>query len=112
MACVAADPPIDPSLMDPRRRGSRSPEVRALTALLFGAAACLLAAVLFPMSERAPVTLGWWTLGRGALRAGAAFGGGDRVPRWVLFAENGVITVINSVLVTQAATTGGAACVT
>ncbi|WP_445151956.1 diguanylate cyclase domain-containing protein [Baekduia sp. Peel2402] len=60
------------------------------------------------MSERAPVTIGWWTLGLAVLLAGATFWWGDRVPRWVLFAENGVITVINSFLVTQAATTGGA----
>jgi len=94
--------------MDTPHGGSRSPEVRALTALLCGAAACLLAAVLFPMSERAPVTIGWWALGLAVLLAGATFRWGDRVPRWVLFAENSVITVINSFLVTQAATTGGA----
>lgn len=94
--------------MDSPHRSSRSPEVRALTALLCGAAACLLAAVLFPMSDRAPITLGWWTLGLAVAMAGATFWLGDRVPRWVLFAENSLITIINSFLVTQAATTGGA----
>jgi diguanylate cyclase (GGDEF)-like protein len=108
MACVAADLPIDPPMMEPRHRGSRSPEVKALTALLCGAAACLLAAVLFPMSDRAPVTVGWYTLGLAILLASSTYWWGDRVPRWVLFAENGAITVINSFLVTQAATTGGA----
>lgn len=108
MACVEADPPIDLPLVDTPRTLTRSPEVKALTALLCGAAACLLAAVLFPMSDRAPVTLGWWSLGLAVLLAGGTYWYGDRVPRWVLFAENGVVTIINSVLVTQAATTGGA----
>lgn len=108
MACVEADPPIELPLMDTRPRESRSPEVKALTALLCGAAACLLAAVLFPMSERAPVTIGYWTLGLAVLLASGTYWWGDRLPRWVLFAENSVITIINSFLVTQAATTGGA----
>lgn len=108
MACVAADPPIDPPLMETRPSRSRSPEVKALTALLCGAAACLLAAVLFPMSERAPVTAGYWTLGLAVVLACGTYWLGDRVPRWVLCAENSVVTVINSFLVTQAATTGGA----
>jgi diguanylate cyclase (GGDEF)-like protein len=108
MACVAADPPIEMPLTEPRPSRARSPEVKALAALLCGAAACLLAAVLFPMSDRAPVTVGWCTLGVALLLAGGTYWLGDRVPRWVLFAENGVITIINSFLVTQAATTGGA----
>jgi diguanylate cyclase (GGDEF)-like protein len=110
MACVDAVTDIArPVQATPtRRRRARSPEVKALTALLCGAAACLLAAVLFPMSERAPVTVGWWTLGVAVLLAAGTYVYGDRVPRWVLFAENGAITVINSFLVTQAATTGGA----
>jgi diguanylate cyclase (GGDEF)-like protein len=86
----------------------RSAEVKALTALLCGAAACLLAAVVFPMSERAPVTAGWCTLALAVVLAAGTYRFGDRVPRWALFAENSVITVINSLLVTQAATTGGA----
>jgi diguanylate cyclase (GGDEF)-like protein len=108
MACVAADLPIEPSLTEPRPSGSRSPEVKALTALLCGAAACLLAAVLFPMSDRAPVTVGWWTLGLAVVLAAGTYRFGDRLPRWALVVENSVVTIINSFLVTQAATTGGA----
>ncbi|HET6506591.1 MAG TPA: GGDEF domain-containing protein [Baekduia sp.] len=95
-------------MTDPRPTGSRSPEVKALTALLCGAAACLLAAVLFPMSARAPVTIGWWTLGLAVVLACGTYWLGDRVPRWTLVVESSVITIINSFLVTRAATTGGA----
>jgi diguanylate cyclase (GGDEF)-like protein len=112
MACVEADPPIrlptTPTAEPPRRTPARSPEVKALTALLCGAAACLLAAVLFPMSDRAPVTVGYWTLGLAVALAVGTYWFGDRVPRWALIVENSAITVINSFLVTQAATTGGA----
>ena len=108
MACVAADPPIDAPLMAPRRGWSRSAEVKALTALLCGAAACLLAGVLFPMSDRAPVTLGWVTLVVAIALAAGTFALGPRLPRRALLVEAGGVTAINSALVTQAATTGGA----
>jgi diguanylate cyclase (GGDEF)-like protein len=86
----------------------RSPEVKALTALLFGALACLLSAIAFPMSEKAPITLGWVMVGIGLALAGATWLLGPRVPRWALLVEAAAITVLNSVLVTQSATTGGA----
>jgi diguanylate cyclase (GGDEF)-like protein len=109
MACVVVESPTEPDLLrSPRRPPTRSAEVKALTALLCGAAACLLAAVLFPMSDRAPIAVGWITLGVAVVLAAGTYWLGDRVPRWALFAENSVITVINSLLVTQAATTGGA----
>jgi diguanylate cyclase (GGDEF)-like protein len=108
MACVIDQPPIAQPLTAPRAHGARSAEVKALTALLCGAAACLLAAVLFPMSDQAPVRIGWATLGVAILLAGGTWALGDRLPRWSLLVETSVIAVINSFLVTRAATTGGA----
>ncbi|HWI72921.1 MAG TPA: GGDEF domain-containing protein [Baekduia sp.] len=108
MASVTAEPPIATPLVPPRRGGSRSAEVKALTALLCGAAACLLAAVLFPMSDRAPIAVGWVTLGVAIVLAAGTYALGDRLPRWALLAETSVVTAINSFLVTRAATTGGA----
>jgi diguanylate cyclase len=100
MARVAA-PVSKPSVH--RGRRSRSPEVKALTALLGGAAACLASAIAFPMSDEAPIALGV-----AVALAAATFLVGDRLPRWGLLVEACAITVLNSVLVTQAATTGGA----
>ncbi len=110
MACVAADPPIDlPLTAPPRRPGlRRTPEVKALTALLCGAAACLLAAVVFPMSDRAPIAVGWCALALAVVLAGGTYALGPRLPRWALLAETGAVAAINSFLVTRAATTGGA----
>jgi diguanylate cyclase (GGDEF)-like protein len=108
MACVATDTPIAPPLAAARRNGSRSAEVKALTALLCGAAACLLAALLFPMSDQAPVAVGWVTLGVSLTLASGTYWAGDRLPRWALLVETSAITAINSFLVTRAATTGGA----
>jgi hypothetical protein len=55
MASVAAEPP--PAVPSRSSSRSRSPEVKAFTALLCGAAACLVAGVLFPMTPEAPRTL-------------------------------------------------------
>lgn len=108
MASVAAESPIAPAVARAPRGRSRSPEVKALTALLCGAAACLLSAVVFPMSDRAPVTLGWIMLGVAIAMAAGTFFFGERAPRGFLLFEASVVTALNSVLVTQAHTTGGA----
>jgi len=109
MASVAAEPAIAlSSAPTTRRRRPRSPEVRALTALLCGAAACLLSAVAFPMSAQAPVRLGVVMLVLAIALAAGTYAAGDRLPRRALLAEVSAITLLNSFLVTRAATTGGA----
>jgi diguanylate cyclase (GGDEF)-like protein len=90
------------------RLDGRSPEVLALTALLCGAAACLVLAVLFPMSEQAPVRLGWAMIAVTLLMALGTLTLGDRLPRHVLLGEAALAVVLNSVLVAYAHTTGGA----
>jgi diguanylate cyclase (GGDEF)-like protein len=108
MASVTVAEPL-PIVSPPSRpRDARSAEVKALAALLGGAAACLLAAVVFPMSDRAPVAVGWVTLGVAIVLAAGTYAAGDRLPRRALLAEAAVVAVINSFLVTRAATTGGA----
>ena len=86
----------------------RSPEVKALCALLLGAAACLASAIAFPMSDRAPIGLGWAMLGLSLALAGGTWAFAPRLPRWALLVEACAITAFNSVIVTQSATTGGA----
>ncbi|WCB92633.1 hypothetical protein DSM104299_01330 [Baekduia alba] len=105
MASVAADSPIDPAA---RRRRARSPEVKALTALLGGAAACLASGVAFPMSDQAPRTLGAVMVVVALALAAGTFVFGDRVRRGALLAEVCVVCALNSFLVTRAHTAGGA----
>lgn len=113
MASVAPDSlivaaPAPSRLRGGRRVRSRSPEVKALTALLCGAAACLLSAIVFPMSAQAPVRLGAVMLVVALALAAGTWAFGDRPARGALLVEICAITVLNSFLVTRAATTGGA----
>jgi diguanylate cyclase (GGDEF)-like protein len=89
-------------------RRSRSPEVLALAAFLFAAAAMLLFAVLFPPSPGAPVELGVVMLAIALAMAVATLLHGDRWPRGVLLGEAVAATVLNSVLVAEASTKAGA----
>jgi diguanylate cyclase len=89
-------------------RTSRSPEALSLAAFLFAAAAVLVIAVLFPMTEQAPVELGYVMIAVALAMAVGTLLYGDRVPRGVLLVEAAVATVLNSVLVANAHTTGGA----
>jgi diguanylate cyclase (GGDEF)-like protein len=107
MASVAAESPIDPLAASPRR-DARSPEVKALTALLCGAAACLLSGVAFPMSDQAPRGLGVAMIGVALALAALTFFAGPRLPRRALLAVACLVVVLNSYLVTRAHTTGGA----
>jgi diguanylate cyclase (GGDEF)-like protein len=108
MASVAAETSIAP-LAGPRSRRARSPEAKALTALLCGAAACLLAGVLFPMSENAPRVLGAVFCVLALAMAAGTFAFGDRLPRHALLIETAVAAVLNSVVVARAHTAGGVA---
>jgi diguanylate cyclase (GGDEF)-like protein len=103
MASVAAAPPID-------RRAvlSRSPEVKAFTALLCGAAACLGAGVVFPMTPEAPRTLAGVFIVVALAMAAGTWLLGERLPRVFLLVEACVACILNSVLVSQSATAGGA----
>ena len=86
----------------------RSPELLALVALFGGAAASLVVAVLFPMSEGAPVRLGSVMIGVALAMAGATFALGSRLPRPALLAEACVAVLCNSLLVAYAHTAAGA----
>src|SRR4051812_6716653 len=113
MAAVAADQPIElvPVTTPPLRRGRsrpRSPEVKALTTLLCGAVACLASGTLFPMSDQAPRTPGVAMLVLGLLMAAATWWVLDRLPRWALLVEACLVCALNSLIVTQAHTAGGA----
>jgi diguanylate cyclase (GGDEF)-like protein len=108
MACVAAEEPIDPVAVPSRRSRSRSPEVKALTALLCGAAVCLGAGVLVPMTPDAPRALGSVFIAVALAMAAATWFLADRRPRGVLLAEACAACVLNSVLVSRSATAGGA----
>ena len=92
----------------PSRSRSRSPEVKALTALLCGAAACLGAGVAFPMTPEAPRVLGGVFIAVAALMALVTWVAGDRLPRRFLLAEACAAVVLNAVLVSRSATSGGA----
>lgn len=105
MASVAADVV---SLVPSRSSRTRSPEVKALTALLCGAAACLAAGVIFPMTPQAPRVLGGVFIGVSLFMALLTWFAMDRLPRGLLLAEACVACVLNSVLVSQSATAGGA----
>jgi diguanylate cyclase (GGDEF)-like protein len=89
-------------------RRSRSPEVLTLAAFLFAAAAVLVVAVLFPMTEQAPVRLGYVMIAVALAMAIGTLFYGDRWPRGVLLVEAAAATVLNSILVAYAHTTGGA----
>jgi diguanylate cyclase (GGDEF)-like protein len=109
MASVAADSPIDLVDVPPSRKPrSRSPEVRALSALLCGAAACLAAGVTFPMTPEAPRVLGSVFIALALVMAVVTWFLMDKLPRGLLLAEACGACVLNSVLVSQAATAGGA----
>jgi diguanylate cyclase (GGDEF)-like protein len=98
-----------PVLPSPTRLlARRPPEALALCALLLGAAAVLVLAVAFPMSEQAPVRLGYAMIGVAVAMAAATLAVGHRVPRDVLLAEAVVAAILNSVLVAYAHTPGGA----
>jgi diguanylate cyclase (GGDEF)-like protein len=86
----------------------RSPELLALVALFGGAAACLVVAVLFPMSEGAPVRLGSVMIVAALAMAGGTFALGPRLPRPALLAEACVAVLCNSLLVAYAQTAAGA----
>jgi diguanylate cyclase (GGDEF)-like protein len=89
-------------------RTRRSPEVLALAAFLGGAIACLAAGAAFPMSPEAPVALGLAMIPVALAMLALTLLGGARLPRWALLAQAVVATVLNSVLVANAHTTGGA----
>lgn len=90
------------------RLPARSVEVLALAALLVGAAACLAIATVFPMSPQAPRVLGVVMLVVALGLAGAVFALGDRLPRSALLGVVLLATVLNSALVANAHTSGGA----
>ncbi|WP_081690789.1 diguanylate cyclase [Conexibacter woesei] len=106
MASVIAEPPRD--VPQSRKSRSRSPEVKAFTALLCGAAACLAAGALFPMTPEAPVRLASVFIVVALAMAAGTWFLIDRAPRRILLAEACVACVLNSVLVSQSATPGGA----
>ena len=89
-------------------RASRPPEVLALAALLAGATVSLLAGVVFPMSEQAPVAVGWALLPVAVAMTALTYVAGARLPRRVLLAQATLAVVLNSLLVAHAHTTGGA----
>lgn len=86
----------------------RSAEVTALTALLCGAALCLVAGVAFPMSHRTPRVVGLVMLAAALAMAGLTYAFGDRVRRGALLGMAGLIAALNTILVALAHTTGGA----
>lgn len=106
MGSFAAEPGRD--LARRGRQAGRSAEVKALTALLCGAALCLAAGVAFPMSHQAPRGLGLVMLGVAVALAGLTFAFGDRVRRGTLLGGACLIAGLNTVLVAAAHTTGGA----
>jgi diguanylate cyclase (GGDEF)-like protein len=110
-AGLTAGPEFDRrrSISGSMARPSRPPEVLALSALLAGATASLLAGVLFPMSAQAPVGLGVALLPVAVAMLALTFFAGARLPRWMLLAETVLAVVLNSVLVAHAHTNGGAA---
>lgn len=105
---------IVPSPLSPRIAGRVplvtrwAPEIVTLTVLLLGAAIALAIAVLFPMSERAPVGLGWAFLVIAVAMAAGTLLLADRLPRGVLLGEAAAAVALNSVLVAAAQTTAGA----
>jgi diguanylate cyclase (GGDEF)-like protein len=86
----------------------RSPEVLSLVAFFLGATAILTIAVLFPMSDGAPIRLGWAMIVVSLAMAAGTLACGDRVPRGVLLGEAVIAAVLNSLLVAYAHTTAGA----
>jgi diguanylate cyclase (GGDEF)-like protein len=91
-----------------RLTDQRSPELLALAGLFGGAAACLVVAVLFPMSESAPVRLGYAMIAVALTMAAGTLALGPRLPRWALLAEAGVAVLCNSLLLAYAHTAAGA----
>ncbi len=90
-----------------RAVGDRPPEVVALTLLFCGAFAALVSAVLFPMSEQAPVGYATALLPVTALMAGGTWWAATRLPRGILLAQVVVATVLNSLIVALSATLAG-----
>jgi diguanylate cyclase (GGDEF)-like protein len=91
------------SLSGPRRPA----RVLALTGVLGGAAASLLVAVLFPVSDQAPVGLGIALIPVALAMAAGTYVLGPRLPPHALLAEAAVAAAINAGLVTAAHTTAG-----
>lgn len=90
------------------RLPARSVEVLALAALLGGAAASLAIGVLFPMSPQAPRVFGVVMLVVALGLAGAVLAFGDRLPRSALLGVVLLTTGLNSLLVANSHTSGGA----
>jgi diguanylate cyclase len=83
------------------------PAARALAWLFVGAAASLGLAVIFPMSEQAPVHLGMAMIVVALVLAALTLYFGSRA-QWFLLVEVALAAVLNSVLVCFAHTPGGA----
>jgi putative two-component system response regulator len=96
------------ALVTARRSARRSPEALTLVAFQLCAAAVLLVAVLFPMSDQAPIGLGYVMIGVALAMAAGTFAFADRLPRGVLLGEAVAIVALNSLLVANAHTPGGA----
>jgi diguanylate cyclase (GGDEF)-like protein len=92
----------------PVRLHRRSPEVVSLVVLFAGSALMLLVAVLFPMSERTPVSLCGALIGVATVLATGTYALAPRLPRWTLLGQAYLATLLNGVLVSQAALPVGA----
>jgi diguanylate cyclase (GGDEF)-like protein len=86
----------------------RRPDVLALGGLLLGAAVILLVAVLFPMSDQAPVGLGWVMFATALAMTTLTLAAGDRLPPAALAGQAAVAALLNGVLVAASHTTAGA----
>jgi diguanylate cyclase (GGDEF)-like protein len=82
-------------------------EVGTLGLLLLVASLCLLLGVLFPISEQAPVTLGWALWPVGALVGAAMLLWGPRAPRWLLHGAVVFIVAVDCLLIARSRTNGG-----
>jgi len=101
---------LAPLFVPTRRPGltGRSPQTLALAALLLGAAASLAIGVVAPLSDQAPVGLGYAMLPLALAMTAATLWIGDQVPRSFLLGEVLLATLLNSVLVAAATTRVGA----
>lgn len=86
----------------------RSPAVLALGCLLAGAALCLGVGVAFPLSDHAPIGLGWALMGAASAMAAFTLAFGERLPGAVLLGEACVAATLNSVIVAASHTGAGA----
>jgi diguanylate cyclase (GGDEF)-like protein len=86
----------------------RSAPVVAMTAFLLGATLLLAVAVLFPMSDGAPIEEGRWAIVLALALAGATWFAGDRLPHGWLLGEAVFVALCQGLLTAVASTPAGA----